>query len=200
VCYDVRLSVTSRTTSYRPTCFITRAAKDKQPLATRRVRAAECGLVDLWIVIRRQSTSRGGDLSSESIGVIHYFACLLVLCADYSMKRVVVCPHDDSSTSSSSTVSTSPAHSPLCFSTTQSPAPHLLRAHCHHQQQVDRCVSVSPDHGVTPSSQQLQPAVAATSASPTAASRTTSPGVYDVLPAEPRRRAGSRSKGNIAMP
>jgi len=118
-------------------------------------------------------------------------------CADYSMKRANVCRDDVSSTSSSS-ASASPAHSPPCFSTKQSPpAPFRPPPHQHHQQYV----SVSPDHGVTASSQAVtppqQPAVAATcTASPTPGTRTTSPelGLLD-LPAEPRRRAGSRSKG-----
>lgn len=121
-----------------------------------------------------------------------------MLCADYSMKRANVCLDDVSSTSSSA-ASVSPADSPLSFNTRQSPCllPYTLP---HHHAHPQRCMSQSPDHGVAPSSQAvtppLQPAVAAaTTASPTPASRTTSPELL-VIPAEPRRRAGSRSKGN----
>ena len=107
------------------------------------------------------------------------------------MKRANVCRDDVSSTSSSS-ISASPTH----FTAKQSPHPVLPAVPQHHQQYM----SLSPDHGLTPSSQvvtpPLQPAVAATTAaSPTPASRTTSPELF-VIPAEPRRRAGSRSKGN----
>jgi len=118
------------------------------------------------------------------------------------MKRANVSGDDVSSTSPSSTASLSPAHSPLCFSTKQSPPPAPLPPHPYPQQ----CVTLSPDHGVTASSQAatpppLQPAVAAavtTAPSPTPASGTTSPELLVDLPAEPRRRAGSRSKGETA--
>ena len=122
-----------------------------------------------------------------------------LLCADYSMKRANI-SLDDVSSTSSSTSSVSPADSPLSFSTRQSPRPLPPPLPHHHHAHHQRCLSQSPDHGVAPSSQAvtppLQPAVAAaTTASPTPASRTTSPELL-VIPAEPRRRAGSRSKGN----
>ena len=124
--------------------------------------------------------------------------------ADYSTKRANVVGDDVSSTSSASTVSLSPSHSPLGFTTKLSPAsvpPPAPQHQRNYQQQY--MTSLSPDHGLTPSSTSqdattlpLQPTVAgAATASPTPASRTTSPELF-VLPAEPRRRAGSRSKGN----
>jgi len=111
------------------------------------------------------------------------------------MKRANI-SHDDvnSSSSSSSSLSSlsstvSPAHSPICFSTK------ALPQYQHHEQY--NMMTLSPDHGLTPYSSTLQPAsVSVTTASPTPASRTTSPELL-VIPAEPRRRAGSRSKGNV---
>jgi len=112
-----------------------------------------------------------------------------LLCVDYSMKRSNI-SHDDVSTSSSLTVAVSPSDSRL-YQYSRPPPPYQ------YQQQY---MSLSPDHGLTPSSEAvkppLQPAVAATTASPTPASRTTSPELL-VIPAEPRRRAGSRSKGTV---
>ena len=138
-------------------------------------------------------------ISKAAERVSRYYTDSNLLYADYSMKHAVVC-RDDVSSTPSPTTSESPACSPICFSTRQSPhsslRPPVPQHHLHHQQ----FMSLSPDHGVTPSSQvvtpPLQPAVAATTASPTPASRTTSPELLDI-PAEPRRRAGSRSKGKI---